>query len=226
MLRFENRSKFEELTMPLNSGSTDASTFSGVEQPLDTITDGDNKHKIQRSGQRSIQGNLELGISILQHVEGQLNRADSTAQLTLTLDALLIASSAFLGTGATGDVARISATAFSYRMVAVLGVAMFITLLISTIYALVAVIPRFTPENMANNNIFYFGNIVQQERQDFAEHYFSQSNREIERMLMSEIHDLSGIAKQKFVLIRMSYIFLFASLGFWSIVQMIILLIR
>jgi hypothetical protein len=167
-----------------------------------------------------------LGISILQHVEGQLNRADSKAQFTFSLDTLLIASSAFLGLGAIDNVARINAPTFSHRMVVVLGIAMFVTLLISTVYALLAVIPRFTPSNRATSNIFYFGNIMQQQRRDFAEQYLSLSNQEIERMLMSEIHDLSRIAKQKFALIRISYVFLFFSLGLWAFIQMIILLIR
>lgn len=191
-----------------------------------TKRDGARGDTAQDSSERSNPNTLQLGISILQHVEGQLNRADSKAQFTLTLDALLLASSALLGGGATGEVARLGARILAHRLVPIVGIAMFVALLISTIYALLAVMPRFTPRNMANKNIFYFGNIVQQNREDFAEYYVSQSPHEIEKMLMAEIHDLSGIAKQKFALIRISYIFLFFSLGFWSIVQTIILLTR
>ena len=207
-----------KITNRQDPGVTPASA-SGSAEKL-SGADGNRKSEIQRNAQKRIQDKLELGISILQHVEGQLNRADSKAQFTLTLDALLIASSAFLGSGATGT------AAFSSRMIPIIGIAMFVALLISTVYALLAVIPRFTPRNMANNNIFYFGNIVQQGKKDFAEHYLSQSYQEIERMLMSEIHDLAGIAKQKFSLIRISYIFLFFALGFWSALQMTILLTR
>lgn len=210
----------------LDQELTRTATPEEPEELLDGATSRDGKSKLGRNTQRRVQDKLELGISILQHVEGQLNRADSKAQFTLTLDALLIASSAVLGTGATGDVARLSADTFSYRLVALFGIAMFVTLLISTVYALSAVVPRFTSENRANNNIFYFGNIVHQKKKDFAEHYLNQSYRQIEKMLMSEIHDLAGIAKQKFILIRSSYFFLFFSLGFWSILQMIILFTR
>lgn len=202
----------------------DGASLSGSARVLET--NPQEMNEIRGNAQLSNPDRLELGISILQHVEGQLNRADSKAQFTLTLDALLIASSAFLGSGASGEVTRLNAMTLSYRFVAIFGIAMFVTLLISTVYALLAVIPRFTPKNMANQNIFYFGNIVQQDRKEFAEHYGNQSRREIEKMLMSEIHDLSGIAKQKFALIRISYIFLFFALGFWSIVQMILLLTR
>lgn len=210
----------------LDQELTRASIPESQEELLDVATNKNGKSKMGRNTQRRVPDKLELGISILQHVEGQLNRADSKAQFTLTLDALLIASSAFLGSGATGDVARLSADTFSNRIIALFGIAMFITLLISTVYALLAVIPRFTSQNRTNNNIFYFGNIVQQEKKDFAEQYVNQSYHEIEKMLMSEIHDLAGIAKQKFILVRSSYIFLFFSLGFWSILQMIILLTR
>ena len=211
---------------PLSHGLTDAASLPKPQQVSDTIPQGVHPGRIQHRAQKQRPGRLELGISILQHVEGQLNRADTKAQFTFSLDTLLIASSAFLGLGAIDNAARINAPISSHRMVAVLGIAMFVTLLVSTVYALLAVIPRFTPSNRANRNIFYFGNIVQQRRSDFAEQYLSLSNREIERMLMSEIHDLSGIAKQKFALIRTSHIFLFFSLGLWAIIQVIILLIR
>ena len=206
---------------PLRHGLTDASSVRRVEQSSDSSNNGDHQSLRKRRQDR-----LELGISILQHVEGQLNRADSKAQFTFTLDTLLIASSAFLGLGAIENAARINAPIFSHRMVAALGIVMFVTLLISTVYALLAVIPRFTSSNKANKNIFYFGNIVQQQRKDFVDNYLDLSNQEVERMLMSEIYDLSGIAKQKFALIRISHVFLFFSLGFWAIIQMIILLIR
>ena len=207
-------------------GRTNAISESSARKLSALRADGNGEPEIPRNAQRRVQDKLELGISILQHVEGQLNRADTKAQFTLTLDALLIASSAFLGTGATGEVARLSSASFPYRIVAAFGIAMFVTLLISTVYALMAVIPRFTSRNKANTNIFYFGNIAQQKREDFAEQYIGQPYREIEKMLMSEIHDLSGIAKQKFSLIRISYIFLFLALGCWSILQMIVLLTR
>lgn len=211
---------------PLGHGLTNASSPRRVEQASDTSRNVDHPNITQRSAQKRMRGRVELAIAILQHVEGQLNRADSKAQFTFTLDTLLIASSAFLGIGAIQNLARINAPIFSHRMVAVLGIAMFVTLLISTVYALLAVIPRFTPSNRTNKNIFYFGNIVQQPRTDFIEHYLGLSNQDIEQMLMLEIHDLSGIAKQKFALIRVSHIFLFFSLGFWAIIQMISLLIR
>jgi hypothetical protein len=210
---------------PSRHGPTGATSLSKIEKVAGATND-DRSVTMQHRLLKRRPGRLELGISILQHVEGQLNRADSKAQFTFSLDTLLIASSAFLGLGAIDNVARINAPIFSHRMVAVLGIAMFVTLLVSTVYALLAVIPRFTPSNRANRNIFYFGNIVQQQRRDFAEQYLSLSNQEIERMLMSEIHDLSGIAKQKFALIRTSHIFLFFSLGLWAIIQLIILLIR
>jgi len=173
---------------------------------------------------RNIKDQLELGISILQHVESQLNRADSKAQFTFTLDTLLIASSAFFGQGVTSNAALSSTGPFLY-LVATLSAAVFFTLFISTIYALLAVIPRLTPKKNAHNNIFYFGNIVQLKREDFVEDYLDKSQGEIQKMLMSEVYDLSIIAERKFSLVRVSHIFLFISLGFWSILQTILVLI-
>jgi len=173
---------------------------------------------------RNIKDQLELGISILQHVESQLNRADSKAQFTFTLDTLLIASSAFFGQGVTSNAALSSTGPFLY-LVATLSAAVFFALFISTIYALLAVIPRLTPKKNARNNIFYFGNIVQLKREDFVEDYLDKSQGEIQKMLMSEVYDLSIIAERKFSLVRVSHIFLFISLGFWSILQTILVLI-
>ena len=169
---------------------------------------------------------LELGISILQHVESQLNRADSKAQFTFTLDTLLIASSAFLGQEVTGNALLSSVAPLSHKTAALFTVAMFITLLLSTVYALLAVIPRLTPKKNAGNNIFYFGNIVQWKKENFIEDYANHSDRDIERMLRSEIYDLSRIAELKFSLVRISHIFLFFSLGFWSTVQMLVMFIK
>lgn len=41
----------------------------------------------------------ELGLTLLAHIEGQLNRADSKAQFTLTANTLLIASATLLNIG-------------------------------------------------------------------------------------------------------------------------------
>ena len=172
---------------------------------------------------RNIKDPLELGISILQHVESQLNRADSKAQFTFTLDTLLIASSAFFGQGVPGNAALSRTMPFLY-LVAALSASVFFALFISTVYALLAVIPRLTPKMNARNNIFYFGNIVQLKRGDFVEDYFDKSQVEIQKMLMSEVYDLSIIAERKFSLVRVSHIFLFISLGFWSILQTILVL--
>ena len=114
---------------------------------------------------------LELGVSILQHVESQLNRADSKAQFTFSLDTLLIASSAFLGQQMTANAVFNTTVPFLYRLAALFAIAMFVALLISTVYVLLAVIPRLTLKKNAGNNIFYFGNIVQFNKEDFMEDY-------------------------------------------------------
>ena len=56
------------------------------------------------------------------------------------------------------DVARLGARILAHRLVPIVGIAMFVALLISTIYALLAVMPRFTPRNMANKNMLNFSN--------------------------------------------------------------------
>jgi len=201
----------------LNSGSI----LRRVKQPLHKIHETD-----ARSRKRHIPGKLELGLSILQHVEGQLNRADSKAQFTLTLDTLLVASSAFIGREITASISEDINALFQYNLMVLFSMAMFITLLVSTVYALMSVIPRFTGEIKPNNNLFYFRSIAHQERKDFVERYLNQSNHEVQTMLALEIYDLSGIATQKFALIRISHIFLFFSLGFWSVVQTTLLLVE
>ena len=115
---------------------------------------------------------------------------------------------------------------FLYRLAALFAIAMFVALLISTVYVLLAVIPKLTLKKNAGNNIFYFGNIVQFKKEDFMEDYINKSQSELQRMLMSEVYDLSRIAERKFSLIRISHIFLLVSLGFWSTLQTIIVFIR
>lgn len=136
-----------------------------------------------------------LGLNLMQHIEGQLERADNKAQFTLTIEALLLASSTIWGSTVNQSPA-IRSTTFLDNFILILSVLILIVLAISTIFAMLAVMPKLASPNKVNN-IFYFGSITQAEENTFTDLIKKYTDEEITAMLFSEIYALSEIAKRK-----------------------------
>lgn len=171
---------------------------------------------------------LKLGITLLRHIEGQLSRADTKAQFTLTVDAILMASTTLLGKSIVINSITYTTAPSINQLIAVLSILMFTSLLISTVFALLAVMPRLTPASRVPNNLFYFGTIVQEgekkiqeSEKKFIEQFTKQSPEEIRQMVLSEVHGLARIARDKFKWIRMSHYLLFVALVFWAGMQVL-----
>jgi hypothetical protein len=164
---------------------------------------------------------LDLERSLLDHIEGQFNRADSKAQFTLTIESVLMASTSFFQTGAAKSIFDAS-TPFLGRIAACLFVLMFILLVIATIYSVAAIIPRLTQPKEMPVNIFYFGSIVSQSEQEFIR-TFDDHAKNFREMLLSEIYTSSLIAYRKYKLVRQSYLFLITSLFVWAGAQLLVL---
>lgn len=159
----------------------------------------------------------EFGSMLLKHMEGQLNRADSKAQFTLTVDALLLASTTLFGKGIAITILD-AASPMIARLAGIFSILMFVALLISTIYAILAVIPKLAPPGKVNN-LYYYGTILNYKERDFLHAVRKQHPREMNDMLLSEVYALSSIAQQKFLIVRRSYQCLCVAVGFWLIAQ-------
>jgi hypothetical protein len=111
------------------------------------------KPKNNKTTQPKERSDVELGLTLLAHIEGQLNRADSKAQFTLTANTLLIASATLLNDGIAATILDRSASILS-RAAGISAILMFITLLLSTIYSLLAVMPKLALP-AKDRNVFF-----------------------------------------------------------------------
>lgn len=164
-----------------------------------------------------------LGLNLMQHIEGQLERADNKAQFTLTIEALLLASSTIWGS-TVNQSPTIGSMKFLDNFILILSVLILIVLVASTIIAMLAVMPKLASPNKVNN-IFYFGSITQAEESSFTHLIKNYTQEEITEMLFSEIFALSEIAKRKYELIQRSYHLLFFAIGLWAFTQILIIVV-
>lgn len=178
--------------------------------------------KTRKAQQTKRHPDVELGLTLLAHIEGQLNRADSKAQFTLTVNTLLLASTALVNEGIATTVLDTSASALP-RLAGVSAILMFITLLVSTIYSLLAVMPKLTLP-AKDRNVFFFGAIVQMSEKTFFERIRKTETKEFDEMVLSETYTLAGIATQKFLRIKYSHQLLLVAVIFWSVMQLLIMI--
>lgn len=164
---------------------------------------------------------IDLGLALLQHIEGQINRADIKAELTLAIDALLVTSTIFLNDGMLLNSAW-DRTGFSIdHLIATFSVLMFVSLFVSTYCAMLATIPKLTSPAQVSHNLFYFGSIASADEQEFIASFSEKQPEEVRVLMLSEIHALSSIAQRKFIRIRLSHLLLFFALAFWGIAQLL-----
>jgi len=186
---------------------------------LESITVKPKNNKTTQAKKRS---DAELGLTLLAHIEGQLNRADSKAQFTLTANTLLIASATLLNNGVASTVLDYSAPLLS-RVAGVSAILMFITLLFSTFYSLLAVMPKLTLP-AKDRNVFFFGAILRTDEKTFIERIRKTEAKEFDDMVLSETYALAGIAQQKFLHIKRSHHFLIVAMVLWAVMQLLIMI--
>lgn len=180
------------------------------------------KPKANEKLQDGNRSDVELGLTLLAHIEGQLNRANSKAQFTLTANTLLLASATLLNDGIAATILDGSAPVLS-RAAGISAILMFITLLISTVYSLLAVMPKLTLP-AKDRNVFFFGAIMRTDEKAFIDRIKKTEAKEFDDMVLSETYALAGIAQQKFLRIKYSHQLLLVAVGFWSIMQLLIMI--
>ncbi len=185
---------------------------------LESITVKTQPNETKQPKKRS---DVELGLTLLAHIEGQLNRADSKAQFTLTANTLLIASATLLNDGIAATILDSSASILS-RTAGISAILMFMTLLLSTVYSLLAVMPKLTLP-AKDRNVFFFGAIVRTDEKTFIERIKKTEAKEFDDMVLSETYALAGIAQQKFLRIKYSHHLLLVAIAFWSVMQLLIM---
>lgn len=195
--------------------------MSEQENQIATSDELNNKSTPQQTSQQPKQNKKEISRAsslLFEHIEGQINLADTKAQLILAADALLALAFAPLIKGAAIRLFA-NATPILDRFVALFAIGMFITLVCSFFFALLVVRPSL--RNREPTSLMYFGQIAQASEKDFIETFQTQSLDKLKEAVLTEVHAKARIAKRKFKRIRYSVNFLIAALILWTVVQLL-----
>lgn len=169
---------------------------------------------------------IELGLILLEHLESQLNRSDSKAQFTLAANTIiLMVSSISINLAEHNGIACAvfdTSESISVRLSSALFVLLYFSLLHSTIFALSAVMPKFSFPSK-NDNVFYFGSIIGTNESVFIQKIKNMSQEELDEMLLSEIYVLASLAQVKFLKIKKSHRWLLIALAAWATMQGLII---
>ena len=176
------------------------------------------------TSQKSVLPNHEEEITkaamlLFEHIEEQIGRADTKAQLTLAADALLAGTLAFLGKGAASSLLSNTSPVFD-RLADLFTVLMFLALVCSVYWALRVVNPHL--RGSKHFTLMYFGQIAQMDENDFIHRFGSQSLNDLKASTLAQVHIKARIAQYKFARVRWSVNFLVASLVFWAIIQLLL----
>lgn len=163
-----------------------------------------------------------LGLVLMQHIEGQLERADTKAQFTMTINALLLATSSIWNIR-INQIVDIKTAPFVDVLILFLSVLILLVLVVATVLAMVAVMPTLTLPEKAQN-IFYFGTIIKTTERTFLQYVKNYSRQGITAMLYSEIYALAAIAEKKYLLIKRSYFLLLGAVVLWGLLQFLVIL--
>lgn len=174
--------------------------------------------------QKPIPSNHEEEISkaatlLFEHIEAQINRADTKAQLTLAADALLAGILASLGKGAASSLLS-NASPVLDRLADLFTVLMFLALVCSFYWALRVVNPHL--RGSKRFTLMYFSQIAQMNEHDFISTFANQSLDDLRESILAQVHTKATIAQYKFARVRWSVNFLIASLVFWAIIQLLL----
>jgi len=162
----------------------------------------------------------DLTMQLFEHMQGQINFADTKAQLTLAANALLATAISPLSQEVIGGLLDSSAAPLP-RITGFLGIGVFISLLLSVYFSLVVARPVLRVSG-ASGSLFYFGNIIQHSEADFIQSFSNLRNDEIKAALLVQIYARSKIVWRKFTAIRHSLNFLVLSLVLWIAIQILL----
>lgn len=164
----------------------------------------------------------ELAVLLFEHIEHQINFADTKAQLTLTANALLAAGMAIFDRGCASALLDSSAPLIA-RLTGLLIVLMVGMLALSIYYALLAARPDLTPPSQSKN-LFFFGHITRLGESDFRQAFAKQTAEEVHASILSQVHVKSRIAQRKFMRVWHSLNFLVGAFVLWAAAQLLVMI--
>jgi Family of unknown function (DUF5706) len=166
-----------------------------------------------------------LASLLFEHIEGQISRADTKAELTITADGVLAAAVTSLSresppalVAALVDEGATLAT----RLQAGALVLLFVALLISILSALLVVRPSL--RHRERPTLLYFGQIARMRENEFVERFLGQSGDEALAAVLADIHTQAHIARRKYVGVAFSVSLLIVALALWVLSELFLAL--
>lgn len=156
---------------------------------------------------------------LFEHIEAQINRADTKAQLTLAADALLASTLASLGKGAASSLLS-NASPILDRLADLFTVLMFLALACSFYYAIRVINPHL--RGSKRFTLMYFGQIAPMEEDAFIDAFRNQSLNDLKVSTLAQVHTKAKIAQIKFARASWSVNFLLIALVFWAVIQLLL----
>lgn len=151
----------------------------------------------------------ELALALFTHLEEQINRTDTKAQVVLAVDALLLGW--FSTQNPTVVRGVLAQPAFGADWLgALLTLLVFFGLFLSLACGLVVIWPRVG--KTTGSTAVYFGDIARQSERDYTAAMLRQSPVEMLASVLAGVHAKARIARAKYRWVGLSLAFLLASL--------------
>ena len=160
----------------------------------------------------------DVAVALFEHVEDQINRTDTKAQVVLAADAILLG---WLGTQNPTAMSALLAGHASVggRVTTLLIALVFVGLILSLACGLAVIWPR--AGRSAGSSLVYFGAIAGRSEPEFVAAFLRQSRTEVTQSVLAGVHAKARIATQKFRWVSLSVAFLLATLVLWTALQVI-----
>ncbi|MEW6030221.1 MAG: Pycsar system effector family protein [Chloroflexota bacterium] len=166
---------------------------------------------------------IDLARMTFEHFESQLHFGDTKAQLTLGVNAVLIGSLASFGKEAFSALLD-PASSFVEKAIGVLAVPLFVSILLSVMFSLLAAQPNLRPplrkpESPQEDNLYFFGSVQGFSPSDYDRRFSAQSGAQARAAILEQVHAKARIAERKFTNTRRGLYFLYLSFLLWAVMQ-------
>jgi Pycsar effector protein len=179
-----------------------------------------------------VKATRELAILMFQHIEGQIGRANAEAQVTLAVDAILVAAIttilsnrlgiSVLPHGLQDSIFGPHSTVFD--QVKALSIVLAIFALLASLFIALAVIrPSLRPPKKHDDGLLFFGLIAKYKDPEKYTTDFKRRNRDKSLDdVLGQVHAKAKIARKKFIGVSISVLCLMAALLLWTVVAAIV----
>lgn len=160
---------------------------------------------------------MELAKFMSDHVQMQIEHADSKANLVIAANAVL-ASAVAIQAGTIRALLD-PAAPLTGRISAALMLLMLVALVVSLYFVINVTRPRM--DHTKRWSLFYFGQIVNYTESDFVDAFMGMSDHDAQASLLAQVYVKSVIAQRKFIGLRNGIDALAVGFALWAAAQVL-----